>query len=289
MSPEQAAGEAVDARGDVYALGVILFEMLTGRQPFVAGTAADLVRQQREAPVPQLSAAALTQLVLPEEFNQVMARALSKDPGRRYPTAGVLADAMRSMFLEAPTAPASIPTVPALPEDEAPDPAAATIPPPPPTLVAFEPTGREPATILRAGPTYSPPAPPRLSMLTVGLGGGGLALVILLLALARWMNLGGWGLPPTPTSTATATATATFTPTPVPTSTPTSTPSATLTPSPTPTATASDTPTRRPTATRTLSPTATNTRPPTQPPFTPTATSTIAGAAPLPLPATATP
>jgi serine/threonine protein kinase len=102
MSPEQIAGQPIDGRADVYALGIVLFEMLTGRQPYSGATPQELLRQHLEQPVPQLSAAALAHLVLPLEFNQVIARALAKNRDYRYPTAGVLAEAVRTTFLMAP-------------------------------------------------------------------------------------------------------------------------------------------------------------------------------------------
>jgi serine/threonine protein kinase len=99
MSPEQISGTPIDGRADVYALGIMLFEMLTGRQPYSGPTPQDLLRQHLEQPVPQLSAAALAHLVLPLEFNLVVARALAKNRDHRYPTAGVLAEAVRATFL----------------------------------------------------------------------------------------------------------------------------------------------------------------------------------------------
>src|SRR5258708_2274298 len=102
MSPEQIAGQAIDGRADVYALGIVLFEMLTGRQPYSGTTPHELLQQHLTQPVPQLSAAALSHLALPLEFNQVIARALAKNRDYRYPTAGGLAEAVRTTFLMAP-------------------------------------------------------------------------------------------------------------------------------------------------------------------------------------------
>jgi serine/threonine protein kinase len=56
MSPEQARGLALDARSDIYSLGVIFYEMLTGKRPYLGVTAVEILQQHVSAPVPQLPA-----------------------------------------------------------------------------------------------------------------------------------------------------------------------------------------------------------------------------------------
>lgn len=157
LSPEQITGLPLDGRADVYALGVMVFEMLTGRQPYVADRTGDLLLQHLEAPVPQLSEAQLARLVLPSEFNHVLARALAKSRDARYPTAGILAEAMRAMFLMAPG------ELAALDERVVAPPQPVTLPPPSasPALPVVEapPTETEPPPPAEASPPAEPLAP----------------------------------------------------------------------------------------------------------------------------------
>ncbi len=84
MAPEQIRGEIVDERTDVYALGVVLFEMLTGRLPFESKEESALYYQ-----IAQVDPVSVSTLVpdVPVGVDDIVSKALSKDPGERYQTA----------------------------------------------------------------------------------------------------------------------------------------------------------------------------------------------------------
>jgi beta-lactam-binding protein with PASTA domain/predicted Ser/Thr protein kinase len=84
LSPEQAQGHAVDATSDLYSIGIMLYELLTGRVPFDGESAVSIaLKQVNERPVPP---SALNRGVTPE-LEAVVLRALEKDPARRFPDA----------------------------------------------------------------------------------------------------------------------------------------------------------------------------------------------------------
>lgn len=92
MAPEQVRGEENTASTDLWALGILLYEMLAGRSPFTGSNVSSVlyrVAHETPAPVPGLSHA----------VQQVLRRALDKNPAKRYPTGRALADAFRTAAL----------------------------------------------------------------------------------------------------------------------------------------------------------------------------------------------
>jgi serine/threonine-protein kinase PpkA len=92
LSPEQARGMPVDARSDLYSLGVMVYEMLTGQKPYRAATTRELLELHINAPVPQLG---------PEQIpmQPVLTRLMAKDREQRYPSAQALLDDLEARGL----------------------------------------------------------------------------------------------------------------------------------------------------------------------------------------------
>jgi len=90
MSPEQAHGSAIDARSDIYALGIVLFELITGREPYQAETPMSLLLKHINEPIPPLSQ---FREGVPESIQEVIEKATAKQPDDRYSSAGDMATA----------------------------------------------------------------------------------------------------------------------------------------------------------------------------------------------------
>ncbi len=91
MAPEQIRGDGVDSRTDVYALGVVLYHLLTGQYPFRAETMTDIERQHLEAPPPRPSQAA----AVPVALDAIVLRCMEKTNDRRYPSVKAFIEALR--------------------------------------------------------------------------------------------------------------------------------------------------------------------------------------------------
>ncbi|GCE17854.1 hypothetical protein KDK_16540 [Dictyobacter kobayashii] len=98
MAPEQVIGEEVDTRADLYSLGVILFQMLTGTTPFQGETPMQIAAQHLQIPPPSPQ---MLRPDLPIAAEQVVLRAMAKRPGDRYMRAQDMARAFRSAVLNA--------------------------------------------------------------------------------------------------------------------------------------------------------------------------------------------
>ncbi len=96
MAPEQVRGLPVDGRTDLYALGLVLFELLTGRRARCGQTLLELAEEIVDGEAPELAAAGVD---LPPALGPLVARCLARDPDRRFPTCGDLARALDAVGL----------------------------------------------------------------------------------------------------------------------------------------------------------------------------------------------
>ncbi|MFN8531204.1 MAG: serine/threonine-protein kinase [Anaerolineae bacterium] len=89
IAPEQAQNNTIDGRADIYSFGIVVYEMLTGKQPFASDTPVNIILKQITMPPPLVSEFVPS---IPSGINNVIARVLAKNPNDRYQTAGAFAD-----------------------------------------------------------------------------------------------------------------------------------------------------------------------------------------------------
>ena len=208
MAPEQWTGQA-SPQSDIYSLGVVFYEMVTGRKPYSADTPAAILLKQATEPLPRPS---LHAPGLPDVVERVLVKALARQPEDRYTGMGDLARALESALAGPPA------TDPNATRDELPAPTRHT---PPATKAKTRPAPKPAAWLAKYWPLAA-------MALLLGLGlalGGGL------------LQLGAQGSGPL-AALATTTASPTHTPSPTASLTPSRTPVPSQTPTATPTATA---------------------------------------------------
>lgn len=293
MSPEQGIGEAGDERSDLYSLGVILFQLLTGRLPFDGEQPIAIILSHMHEPIP-----AVRQFNehVPEALETVVRRLMAKSPLDRYQTAQALITDLDAVVAGTPLSDLAF-VARSVPARGSTDTQIVDVD----GAVAAERLLQEEDEVdtqQRNKPVTTQPLPVVPAPATSARGGRGLLLGILALLIVGGGALvvaGSSGTGPlaallAPTATLTPSPTLTLTPTqvtptetftPTPSETPTATPTETLTPSVTPTPTDTDTPTPTSTATPsdtpTYTPTATDTStftPTFTASYTPTSTST---------------
>ncbi|MBN1963857.1 MAG: protein kinase, partial [Anaerolineae bacterium] len=148
LSPEQGMGYAISHQSDIYSLGVMAYELLTGALPFTADSPVALVFQHVGAPPPSLRQ---HNPDLPQEVEEVVLKALAKDPTARFASGGELAAALQTAFI---TAAQAVPVAPTVEPPAAPEPASGPdVPEPAPIAVVEAP----PADVIETAPP--PPAP----------------------------------------------------------------------------------------------------------------------------------
>ncbi|HEY1586454.1 MAG TPA: serine/threonine-protein kinase, partial [Polyangia bacterium] len=135
MSPEQARGEPLDRRSDIYSLGAVAFEMLTGSPPYLGSGTFEILQQHLDAPVPKVRD---RRPDCPPWLDAAVQKALAKKPVGRFDTVAVMLEALRT---QPEKAPAPKPVV--------------TAPEPAPPVVSMGPAEAPPATTQTAARTPS--------------------------------------------------------------------------------------------------------------------------------------
>jgi branched-chain amino acid transport system substrate-binding protein len=181
IAPEQGMGLQIDARADIYALGVVFYELITGQKPFTADTPMQVVFKHVHEPLPDPR---LLVPGLPQAVVAVLNKAMAKDPGNRYSDAGQLVAALEGLVRPQPTQATSIAT----PSTQS----TVILPPTEDKIEAYEQTLISDTVIAPASASVlaSAPAKPAPSILKKAALPGGLVLLALLIAAVILLRSG---------------------------------------------------------------------------------------------------
>ena len=91
MSPERLQAEEVDHRSDIYAIGIIFFEMLMDQKPFIGDTLAEIISQHVQSPVPKLPANL-------SRYQNLIDLFLAKEPSQRFENTGQILEEVRKLI-----------------------------------------------------------------------------------------------------------------------------------------------------------------------------------------------
>jgi hypothetical protein len=219
MSPEQVKGEACDQRSDLYSVGICLYEMVTGKKPFEAGSDYSIMSAHvKDAPRPPVE----LQPGIPPALNEIILMAIAKSPAERFQTAAAFRNALGNVRGTAATA--EVATLAAVSPGALPA-TAASVPPPATsvsqvaTLAAAPPSARVTAIPPAPTPPAPVPMPPPSSHRGLYMTLGALIVLAGLIVAGVYLpkrGKAGERVPQASAATVPAEASATATPTPAP-------------------------------------------------------------------------
>jgi len=173
MSPEQCMGAALDARSDIYSIGIVMYEALTGKVPFFGKNYVETMTKQIGEPA-RMMREARPDLNIPPKIEAVVMKALSKEPDGRFQTMGQMKEELENVFPNAPKRVGTLDNIPARKDTRPSAQVQNEMQPQPPTHAKEQPRSVR-------GMTSEPPSPSPSRLRTTTIGGIIIAVVAILL------------------------------------------------------------------------------------------------------------